>query len=179
MQVCFEANTSRILIHCDSLSLIHNAGIHGIRSAAMRDMGTEMTPIPSQEPSRSPTPVAATTPASTPPSSPPRQVPSLSQIQLPTSNAAPGVGEDGEKELSEQEMKCRITKEIVALGVHLGKMNIVAWACKDERERNRAVDADEGRRIEYRNRAAAWEEAEKSKHEARLVLIRRYIGLDI
>lgn len=140
---------------------LENAGIPGRRSAAMRDMGTEMTPVPSQEPSRSPTPVGASTPLS----SPQRQT-----HQLPTRKAEPGLGEDGEKELSEQEMKCKITREIVALGVHLGKMNIVAWACKDERERNRALDADEGRRIEYRNRAAAWEEAEKSKHEARFVL---------
>ncbi|KAH6776703.1 hypothetical protein C2S52_014264 [Perilla frutescens var. hirtella] len=154
---------------------VADAGIPAIRSAAMRDMGTEMTPIPSQEPSRSPTPVGATTPlrspTPSPPSSPQTRGPAPIPTELSTSNAARNLGEYGGKELSEQEAKQRVTREIVALGVHLGKMNIVAWASKDERERNivgnKVVSVDEGRTIECMKRAAAWEEAKRLKHEAR------------
>ncbi|KAE8674209.1 hypothetical protein F3Y22_tig00111769pilonHSYRG00590 [Hibiscus syriacus] len=39
------------------------------------------------------------------------------------------------KELSEQDMKLKTRREIVALGVQLGKMNIVDWASKDEKEK--------------------------------------------
>ncbi|KAG6383307.1 hypothetical protein SASPL_156947 [Salvia splendens] len=88
-----------------------------IRSVSMRDMGTEMTPVPSQEPSRSTTP-----------------------------------GDCG-------------------LGVQLGKMNIAAWASKDETDNrdsgNEATDNDELTPTQYTKRAAAWEEAEEAKHVAR------------
>ncbi|KAL7089432.1 hypothetical protein ACP275_13G186500 [Erythranthe tilingii] len=153
------------------------AGVAAIRSVSMRDMGTEMTPIPSQEPSRSVTPVSATTPIRSPtssiPSTPRRGEPAPTPTEY--SITAPAqqhtTGEAGKRDLSEQEMKLKTRREIVALGVQLGKMSIAAWASKDEKEKgisgNEAVDRDELEQIEYDKRAVAWEEAEKSKHAAR------------
>ena len=73
--------------------------------------------------------------------------------------------------MSEQEKKLKTRREIVALGVQLGKMNIAAWASKDEKENNTSLvdttHVEELERIEYEKRAAAWEEAEKSKHTTR------------
>ncbi|WOH12067.1 hypothetical protein DCAR_0831566 [Daucus carota subsp. sativus] len=145
-----------------------------IRAVSMRDMGTEMTPVPSQEPSRTATPVGATTPIRSPTSSlpsTPRGVPTctpadyFSDAELKTSTKG------GTKELSEQELKLKTRKEIVALGVQLGKMNIAAWASKDEKDNSAAAaenaELEELRRIEFEKRAELWEEAEKSKHNAR------------
>lgn len=72
--------------------------------------------------------------------------------------------------MSEQELKQKTRREIVALGVQLGKMNIAAWASKDVKDKNASDKAsciDEIEQIEFAKRAAAWEEAEKSKHNAR------------
>ncbi|KAE8734332.1 putative Auxin response factor [Hibiscus syriacus] len=77
----------------------------------------------------------------------------------------------GKKELSEQEIKLKTRRKIVALGVQLGKMNIAAWASKDDKEnKTTSVDATHMKELgqmEYEQRAAAWEESEKSKHTAR------------
>lgn len=158
--------------------LLHHTSIPVIQSVSMRDMGTEMTPIPSQEPSRSATPLSATTPLRSPtssiPSTPRRGEPAPTPTEHPIGNLSQNLAETGKKELSEQELKLKTRKEIVALGVQLGKMNIAAWASKDEKEksnsRNETMDRDELEQIEYAKRAAAWEEAEKSKHAARFIL---------
>lgn len=151
-----------------------NAATPAIRSVSMRDMGTEMTPIPSQEPSRSVTPVSATTPLRSPtssiPSTPRRGDPAPTPTEHSTSNSTQNLAENAKKELSEQEMKLKTRREIVALGVQLGKMNIAAWASKDEKDKSNSgneIDDDEAAQIEYAKRAAAWEEAEKAKHAAR------------
>ncbi|XP_076897404.1 uncharacterized protein LOC143550678 [Bidens hawaiensis] len=117
-----------------------------VRSVSMRDMGTEMTPIPSQEPSMTSTPVGATTPFNEDSRSP--------------------------KELTEQEVKLRTRKEILQLGMQLGKTNIAAWASKEDMEKKVSGFENDKReedalRIEYEKRAAAWEDAEKSKHTAK------------
>lgn len=141
-----------------------------IRSVSMRDMGTEMTPIPSQEPSRTATPVGATTPLRSPtssiPSTPRRGEPAPTPTENYIDNASQTSTDNNKRELSEEELKVKTRKEIVALGVQLGKMNIAAWASKDEKDKSKA-DASEAERMEYAKRAAAWEEAEKSKHTAR------------
>ncbi|WCJ33495.1 Remorin family protein [Euphorbia peplus] len=149
--------------------------VPGVRSVCMRDMGTEMTPVPSQEPSRTATPVDATTPFRSPTSS----IPSTPRRREPTSTPAEHVSNDdrqhttqsGKKELTEEEMKLKTRREIVALGVRLGKMNIAAWASKEDQEKNASnvgtADAEHLQRIEYEKRAAAWDEAEKCKHAAR------------
>ena len=91
----------------------------------MRDMGTEMTPIASQEPSRTGTPVGATTPIRSPnnssPSTPSRAAPASSPIDQTTN-----------KKLSEKELQMKTRREIIVLGMQLGKMNIAAWASKEE-----------------------------------------------
>ncbi|GAV83828.1 Remorin_C domain-containing protein [Cephalotus follicularis] len=146
-----------------------------IRSVCMRDMGTEMTPATSQEPSRTATPVGATTPIRSPtssiPSSPRRGAPAPTPMEHTTDDES-GAVENTKKELSEQELKLKTRREIVALGVQLGKMNIAEWASKDEQKTSTSsVDTtgmEERKRIEYEKCAAAWEEAEKTKHTARL-----------
>ncbi|KAL6198135.1 hypothetical protein ACLB2K_027927 [Fragaria x ananassa] len=147
-----------------------------IRSVSMRDMGTEMTPemtpIPSQEPSRTCTPLGATTPIRSPTSS----IPSTPRRGAPA--PTPTTDEEiykqygrNKRELSEEEQKLKTRREIVELGVQLGKMNIAAWASKAEQEktetRAETVDMAELQRVEFEKRADAWEEVEKSKHMAR------------
>ncbi|KAM1004506.1 hypothetical protein ACFX2I_004670 [Malus domestica] len=153
---------------CSKSTVENTAGTAAIRAVSMRDMGTEMTPIPSQEPSRTATPEGATTPIRSPISS----MPSTPRGGAP----APTPTTDGEsppnnkKQLSEEELKLKTRREIVELGVQLGKMNIAAWASKDEQEKKLSAektDTAELERIEYEKRAAAWEEAEKCRHTAR------------
>ncbi|CAN8290648.1 unnamed protein product [Cochlearia groenlandica] len=137
-----------------------------IRSVCMRDMGTEMTPIPSQEPSRSVTPVDAITPLR---SSPASSLPSTPRGggQQEESTLSQGISRNT-RELSEEEVKAKTRREIVALGVQLGKMNIAAWASKEEQDKDKNnVDAEKIQRIEFDKRATAWEEAEKSRQNAR------------
>ncbi|CAN8303884.1 unnamed protein product [Cochlearia groenlandica] len=136
-----------------------------IRSVCMRDMGTEMTPIPSQEPSRSVTPIGSTTPLRSPASSLP-STPRGRGSQQEESSLSQEPSKNMRRELSDEETKAKTRREIVALGVQLGKMNIAAWASKEEEENNE--DAEEThKKIEFEKRANAWEEAEKSKHNAR------------
>ncbi|KAE8696331.1 putative Auxin response factor [Hibiscus syriacus] len=146
-----------------------------IRSVCMRDMGTEMTPAASQEPSRTSTPVGATTPLRTPtssvPSTPHRVAPTSTPLNHTTVSDSHHPFDNSKKELSEQDMKLKTRREIVALGVQLGKMNIAAWASKDETGKSmpsvEATNIKELEQIEYEKRAVAWEEAKKSKHTAR------------
>ncbi|XP_010478415.1 PREDICTED: uncharacterized protein LOC104757376 isoform X1 [Camelina sativa] len=143
----------------------NTTGGPAIRSVCMRDMGTDMTPIPSQEPSRSVTPVDATTPLRSPTSSVP-STPRGGQQQ--DSSLSQNQSKNTRRELSEEEEKAKTRREIVALGVQLGKMNIAAWASKEEEENNKKNEvAEEAQKIEFEKRATAWEEAEKSKHNAR------------
>ncbi|KZV51033.1 hypothetical protein F511_01825 [Dorcoceras hygrometricum] len=140
-------------------------GTTGIRSVSMRDMGTEMTPIPSQEPSRSATPVGATTPLLRSPNSSIPSTPRRGEPQ-PTGHATQTLADYKKDNLSDKEMKLKTRRDIVALGVQLGKMNIAAWATDEDKAKD-VSDSNEFERIEYAKRAAAWEEAEKSKHAAR------------
>ncbi|KAL6991559.1 hypothetical protein U1Q18_009671 [Sarracenia purpurea var. burkii] len=160
---------------CTKSSTEDITGFPAIRSVSMRDMGTEMTPIPSQEPSRTATPEGATTPLRSPtssvPSTPRRGAPAPTPNRQTTDDESQNTPDNSKKELSEQELKLKTRREIVALGVQLGKMNIAAWASKDEKEKNarraETVDSATHERIEFEKRAAAWEEVEKSKHAAR------------
>ena len=74
--------------------------------------------------------------------------------------------------MSEDEIRLKARKDIAALGVQLGKMNIATWASKEELELVSATPtiADlERMQKEYAARAAAFEEAENSKHTARYI----------
>lgn len=132
------------------------------RSVSMRDMGTEMTPIVSQEPSRNGTPVRATTPARSPSTSrsstPQRTVPSSSLIGPLGNNT------DLNHELSEKELQMKTRREIMALGTQLGKTNIAAWASNEAEEND--VQSEQAAKGFTEVRAAAWEEAEKAKYMA-------------
>lgn len=138
----------------------------------MRDMGTEMTPIASQEPSRTGTPVRATTPIRSPtssrPSTPPRTAPELSLNDPPIDNLDPN------RVLSEKELQMKTRREIMALGTQLGKTNIAAWASKEEEDKDAStslknLQAEQQAKGVIEMRATAWEEAEKAKYMARLI----------
>lgn len=161
-------------LSCTKISTQDSAVVPVVRSVCMRDMGTEMTPVTSLEPSRTATPVDATTPLRSPtssiPSTPQRRAPaptttdhcSNDDTQHPTGN--------GKIELTEQELKLKTRREIEALGVQLGKMNIAAWASKNDQQKHASsleTTEMENEQIEFVKRAAAWEEAEQSKHTAR------------
>lgn len=143
------------------------------RSVSMRDMGTEMTPIASQEPSRTGTPVRATTPIRSPttsrPSTPGRTAPESSPTDRSIDNL------DLNNGLSEKDLQMKTRREIIALGTQLGKTNIAAWASKEEDKdastslKNLAAEQQAKSVIE--TRATAWEEAEKAKYMARLIQI--------
>lgn len=142
------------------------------RSVSMRDMGTEMTPIASQEPSRNGTPVRATTPLRSPTSSPGRGAPNSSSTNPPDRHLDPN-----KKDLSEKEMQMKTRREIMLLGTQLGKMNIAAWASKEDEDKDassslKTIPSGQQQQQQpaksvVETRAAAWEEAEKAKYLAR------------
>ncbi|XVE91922.1 hypothetical protein REPUB_Repub01dG0052900 [Reevesia pubescens] len=140
------------------------------RSVSMRDMGTEMTPLASQEPSRTGTPVRSTTPIRSPnssrPSTPSRAVPSSSPANSPFDHL------DLNLELSDKELQMKTRREIMILGAQLGKTNIAAWASKEEEDKDastslKTVAPEQVAKSVVETRAAAWEEAEKAKYMAR------------
>eukprot|EP01018_Ginkgo_biloba_P030412 Gb_26160 [translate_table: standard] len=147
-----------------------------VRSVSMRDMGTEMTPITSQEPSRTGTPVRATTPTmrspvSSQPSTPGRAAPASSPMDV-TDNELDCQAEVNTTELSEKELHMKTRREIMALGAQLGKANIAAWASKEEEDEDaskslKTRDLEQATMSVLETRAAAWEEAEKAKYMAR------------
>nr|GMD69991.1 flocculation protein FLO11 isoform X1 [Ipomoea batatas] len=170
---CTEESAINLSRH-DSCVSIHSATAFvplpsTARSVSMRDMGTEMTPIASQEPSRTGTPVRATTPTRSPTSSRPSTpgaAPSSSLINHPSDLLDPQ-----RKELFEKELQMKTRREIMALGTKLGKMNIAAWASNDDDDKNEptlqnAVGAEQSSSV-VNTRAAAWEEAENAKYMAR------------
>ncbi|EPS59344.1 hypothetical protein M569_15463 [Genlisea aurea] len=148
-----------------------NRDVPMVRSVSMRDMGTEMTPIPSQDPSRSVTPLTSTplrSPTSSVPSTPRRGEAVTAPTEFPLSNSTTHNAASEKEEISDKELKLKTRREIVALGVQLGKMNIAAWASKDDKDKNEnAAEGDKLELAEYAKRAAAWEEAEQTKHAAR------------
>uniref|UniRef100_M4ECV2 Remorin C-terminal domain-containing protein n=1 Tax=Brassica campestris TaxID=3711 RepID=M4ECV2_BRACM len=139
-----EVNLSR---HDSSMATAFAQPPSTARSVSMRDMGTEMTPIASQEPSRNGTPIRATTPIRSPVTSAP---------------SSPGRGALSNEELSEKEMQMKTRREIMVLGTQLGKLNIAAWASKEE-----DASTSQTSKSVSEARASAWEEAEKAKHMAR------------
>ncbi|KAI3921097.1 hypothetical protein MKX01_036076 [Papaver californicum] len=142
-----------------------------VRSVSMRDMGTEMTPIASQEPSRNGTPVRVTSPTRSPtssrPASPGRAQPVSSPFQTEDFQV-----DNNHAELSEKELQKKTRREIMALGAQLGKLNITAWASKEEEDKDastsfKTVGVNQIPKTVVETRATAWEEAEKAKYMAR------------
>lgn len=137
----------------------------------MRDMGTEMTPIPSQEPSRTGTPVRPATPLRSPNSSRPTTPERRAHASSPVDNQV----YLNKAELSDMELHLKTRREILALGKQLGKMNIAAWASKAEEDKEASnslktinTDLPVPAKSAIETRASAWEEAEKAKYIARL-----------
>ena len=145
--LCFAVNLSR---HDSSMATAFAQPPSTARSVSMRDMGTEMTPIASQEPSRNGTPIRATTPIRSPVTSAP---------------SSPGRRALSNEELSEKEIQMKTRREIMVLGTQLGKLNIAAWASKEDEEKDASTSQTSKSVSEVR--ASAWEEAEKAKHMAR------------
>lgn len=153
----------------------------GVKSVSMRDMGTEMTPMASQEPSRTGTPNGASTPSRSPVCSQPSTPRGAAQAavaapptEVGSEKALDARDDGGRAELSEKERRQKTRSEILALGLQLGKMNIAAWASKGDVENDsdgrapcEGADQARLRRVDFEARAAAWEEAEKTRHTAR------------
>ncbi|CAD6262248.1 unnamed protein product [Miscanthus lutarioriparius] len=147
-----------------------------VHSVSVRDVGTEMTPIPSQEPSRTGTPLGSRTPTRSPNCSIPSTPVGGRSIASPgeeCTDDGPYFNRKGgthANELSDTETRLKTRQEIAALGIQLGKMNIATWASKEELELVSAAPsiADlERMKKEYAARAASYEEAENTKHTAR------------
>ncbi|CAL9051795.1 unnamed protein product [Musa banksii] len=142
-----------------------------VRSVSMRDMGTEMTPIASQEPSRTGTPAGATSPLYSPTSSRPATPQRRAPVSTQTDSA--DCHDDlNDKEMSEKELQRKTRREIMVLGQKLGKTNIAAWASKEEEDTDASISTmtvskDQPDKSGIEVRAAAWEEAEKTKYLAR------------
>ncbi|CAA2996515.1 uncharacterized protein At3g61260 [Olea europaea var. sylvestris] len=150
----YEVETKKI--DCDeSIWRINkpvNSSASVVRSICVRDMGTEMTPIASQEPSRTATPIRASTPVSKSPicSGPTTPVRSLAlesgqPVTIPTETR------DG-----------------------AGRANGTTGQCSRDGEEPNANNAsanrttDQSRRLNpLETRAMAWDEAERAKSMAR------------
>lgn len=145
-----------------------------VRSVSMRDMGTEMTPIASQEPSRTGTPIRATTPTL---HSPVSSSPSTPRQGSPTATSPMRMSEntcildaDGKQF---KEMHAEVGREMQILGAHVGgKVTMVSWASKEEEDADSSkllknIDLEEVKKNVLETRAVAWEEAEQSKYLAR------------
>jgi hypothetical protein len=129
----------------------------------MRNMGTEMTPIASQEPSRTGTPIIASSPTS------PRTPPPQRIVEFSTNKT-----DSNKKELSEEELQMSTRQEIMDLGQRLGKTTIAAWASKEEKAAANLMNTTANNAVdnERETRAVDWQEAEKAKYLARYLLSR-------
>lgn len=164
-----------------SSSIFTNLATPSVQPISTRDIGTEMTPIPSQDPSRTCTPLGSITPTRSPNSSIP-STPYGEKVDANTANTIdpqPCLKRKGSiRELSENELKIKTRKEIAALGVQLGKMKIASWASKGEMEMESSNishknknESEDAMKRDYETHAAAWQEAENSRHDARYSFI--------
>ncbi|XP_024371101.1 uncharacterized protein [Physcomitrium patens] len=143
-------------------------------SPAMKDVGTAMTPTASVEPSRAGTPIG------TPGSGNRADMLQVSSLRHHENDAAPTDKSGGAESLrvwTAKELQEKTRLEIVALGTQLGKVNIAAWAARDEKylstPGSRSKDALEVEHIwtdAVATKAAATEEAEKAKLNSRFQL---------
>ncbi|XP_059649836.1 uncharacterized protein LOC132295557 isoform X2 [Cornus florida] len=174
IEKCVGESAINLSCHDSSVS-IHSATTFipppsTARSVSMRDMGTEMTPIASQEPSRTGTPVRSTTPMRSPTSSRPSTPGRAAPDSYPT-----GPSNDhldlNKNDLSEKELQIKTRREIMVLGTQLGKMNIAAWASKEDEDKDASTSLKtvrvEPTKSVTEKRAAAWEQTEKDKYMAR------------
>ncbi|OAY79758.1 hypothetical protein ACMD2_17848 [Ananas comosus] len=141
------------------------------QSVSTRDIGTAMTPTASQDPSRTNTPIQGTTPALSPPSSMPSTPKRARRISTPSEENVHNQKKVCTADSSERELQLKIRREIAALGLQLGKMNIASWATKDELMQASpsiaSTNADRVAKMEFETRAVVWQESQKSKYTAK------------
>ncbi|KAL6505437.1 hypothetical protein OROHE_022816 [Orobanche hederae] len=130
--------------------LVSNSPRSAVRQICLRDMGTEMTPIASQEPSRAATPVRAASPMPSGSSTPIRGP----NVKIKTGQNAPNPSEEKECEASGD------TKQLGRDGE--GSIGVKTAGYKTD-------DGDDGsgKMNSMEIRAMAWEEAERANYTAR------------
>ncbi|KAM3337728.1 remorin 1.4 [Capsicum galapagoense] len=164
MMIQFGVETKKVDNCDDSKSMwrINKAGCNSnsaagaVRSICVRDMGTEMTPIASQEPSRTGTPIRARTPAARSPIS-------------SGSSTPPIRGQNGVVQTIE-------TGQIVATAIigdnrgNAGATRIVRGVeetINNELTANKETDNANNKLNPLETRAMVWDEAERAKYMAR------------
>ncbi|KAF4404830.1 hypothetical protein G4B88_006216 [Cannabis sativa] len=130
-----------------------------VRSVCVRDMGTEMTPIASQEPSRTATPLRATTPVVRSPISSGSSTPARCQHRLPPTMEGQQtfpLSSDGRGEANPSSGRGNgSTRRYVE----------EANECRNKVDPNQNLD--EGGKVNpLETRAVAWDEAERAKYMA-------------
>lgn len=166
-----EKNVHTKNVDCEEGFWRVNKGVENVslavRSVCVRDMGTEMTPIASQEPSRTATPIRATTPAARSPISSGASTPMRCQhgAQSVESYHTPFGRHNGVNRVSngEEDEANHGHKMVECNGLELAKKNPLE---------NRALAWDEAERAKYTARfkqeevkIQAWENHEKRKAE--------------
>ncbi|KEH20556.1 putative remorin [Medicago truncatula] len=147
----YEAEDSK-KVECDDESiwrmnnnskvLAENKNTIHVQSICFRDMGTEMTPIASQEPSRTATPIRATTPTTRSPIHSGTSTPMRNQNGLLQMEAASGNNGSTTRQCGEESSPCKMV------------------------EKNKIED--QARKLSpLESRAMAWDEAERAKYMAR------------
>lgn len=130
-----------------------------VRSVCVRDMGTDMTPIASQEPSRTATPLRATTPVARSPISSGSSTPVRCQHRMPPTiegqQTCP-LSSDGRGEANPSGRGNGSTRRYVEESNN----------CKNKPDQNQNSDQD-GKLNPLETRAVAWDEAESAKYMAR------------
>ncbi|TQD96776.1 hypothetical protein C1H46_017669 [Malus baccata] len=131
-----------------------------MRSICLRDMGTEMTPIASQEPSRTTTPIRATTPVARSPISSGSSTPVRPcQHGMQGTHQGYQTSTDGGRSSHDQASSC-------GRGSGTAKRYVEeSNACRDMAEN---PSSDQGTKPSpLETRAMAWDEAERAKYMAR------------
>ncbi|XP_068665937.1 uncharacterized protein At3g61260-like [Aristolochia californica] len=132
--------------------------LSSVRSISVRDMGTEMTPIASQEPSRTATPLRATTPALRSP--------------ISSRSSTPGRVRQGSQTVENYQTGLNPSEgrnDNAAFGRPSGH----GWQSREEEEQGvcKVVEnkkSEQGRQPSpLESRAMAWDEAERAKYMAR------------
>nr|XP_016502628.1 PREDICTED: uncharacterized protein At3g61260-like [Nicotiana tabacum] len=148
----FEVETKKV--DCDESiwrinKASNNNSASAVRSICVRDMGTEMTPIASQEPSRTATPIRATTPAARSP--------------ISSGSSTPVRGHNGLLQTIENGQTVATT----------GENRVNAGTTRIVRDAEETIDNELAAKKEtepanpLETRAMAWDEAERAKYMAR------------
>ncbi|XP_068667453.1 uncharacterized protein At3g61260-like [Aristolochia californica] len=132
--------------------------LSAVRSVSVREMGTEMTPIASQEPSRTATPVRATTPALRSP--------------ISSRSSTPGRVRQGNQAVENYQSGLN-SWEGRNDNTAFGRASGHGWQCREEEEPG-GCKMTENKKSEHgrkpgslESRAIAWDEAERAKYMAR------------